>query len=529
VKSRLLHAAIAASLFAPLPVVLADDAKPPVRSELFVATFSAITEMQAADDAKLGMAARLDRLEQFRHSPATAEKLLKVYGSERPLTVMRMPAVGDGPAYRIALMPLKYTGPDGTTVDWAEASANIVLDKSGRNLTLDGGWPSVNVEDKQLRMAVRDITVAGKQHQGFGGLWFGNVQADLGSLVVEPKAAQAGPVMAMEGVRVNSGFDERAKTAEMSYNLGIKSITMAGQRIDDLRMALRITNLDKQMLVNMKIAGEKIKARQAGMTPDQQVAAVQPMIREFMRAAVTRGAALELDDFSAGYGGHRASIKGRITVQGAKPADLESIPALLKKVTGRFDVKVPLALVREVAGGIARKQLEQQHGGKADPQAAAQMAQTITDVMVGKLINGGFARVENDVIVTTVELRGGKLLANGKEIELPKPQPAPNAPVGAGDQFLQARRIDATCRLPDYPAEVITQDAPLKLTLRFVVGADGRLGQLAVHEASQWPDYDQAALKAAASCTYIPALLKGKPVPVPLQWKVVREPGTVHP
>jgi TonB family protein len=182
-----------------------------------------------------------------------------------------------------------------------------------------------------------------------------------------------------------------------------------------------------------------------------------------------------------------------------------------------------------VAGGIARKQLEQQHGGKADPQAAAQMAQTITDVMVGKLINGGFARVENDVIVTTVELRGGKLLANGKEIELPKPQPAPNAPVGAGDQFLQARRIDATCRLPDYPAEVITQDAPLKLTLRFVVGADGRLGQLAVHEASQWPDYDQAALKAAASCTYVPALLKGKPVPVPLQWKVVREPGTVHP
>jgi TonB family protein len=133
------------------------------------------------------------------------------------------------------------------------------------------------------------------------------------------------------------------------------------------------------------------------------------------------------------------------------------------------------------------------------------------------------------VIVSTIELRGGKLFANGKEIELPKPQPAPGAPVSSVDQFLQARRIDASCRLPDYPAEVITQDAPLKLTLRFVVGTDGHLSQVAVAEASNWPAYDQAAVAAAASCTYVPALSKGKPVAVPMRWRVVREAGTLHP
>jgi TonB family protein len=531
VKSRLLHAAIAASLFAPLPAVLAEEAKPPVHSELFEATVAAMTELQAADNAKLGITARLERMEQFRHSPETAARLLKVYGSERPFSFTRVPTPDGQVGFRVALMPLKYTGQDGAKAEWTEASGNIVLDKSGRNLTIDGSWSSLNFEDQQARMAVRDITLAGKQHQGYGGLWFGDAQVGIASVVVEPKtpAAAAGPAMTLEGMRVNTIFAELPKTAEIGYQLGIKGLAVAGQRIDDLRIALRITNLDKQAMLKMKAASEKNKGRLAGLTSEQQMALVQPMIKEFARAAVMRGAAIELDDFSAGYGGNRASIKGRLSFQGVNPADLDSIPALLKKLVGRFDVKVPLALVREVAGGVARQQLAAQHGGTADPQAVAQMAQTITDVIVGKLINGGFARVENEVIVSTIELRGGKLLANGKEIELPKPQPAPGAPVSSVDQFLQARRIDASCRLPDYPAEVITQDAPLKLTLRFVVGTDGHLSQVAVAEASNWPAYDQAAVAAAASCTYVPALSKGKPVAVPMRWKVAREAGTLHP
>jgi TonB family protein len=528
VKSRLLQAAVAASLFAPLPAVLAADAKPPVRSELSDATFSALTEIQAADIARLDIARRFERLEQFHYSPETAAKLLKVYGTDHPLTFSHAPGPDGQSAYRVALMPLKYVAPDGTSVEWAEASTDIVADKGGRNLTLDGRWPSVDFEDKQVRMALRDITLTGKQHQGFGGLWFGNVQAGLGSVVAEPKTAQTGASVALEGISIDSSFTERAKTAEIGYELGIKGITVAGQRVDDIRMALRITNLDKQVLLNMKAAGEKNKAKLAGLAPDQQVAAVQPMIKEFMRAAVMRGAAIELDDFSAGYGGSRASIKGRITVQGAQDSDFGSMPALFKKLAGRFEVRVPLALVRSAAEGMARQQFAAQHGGAANPNAA-QVAQTITDVIIGKLVGGGFAQVENDVIVSTIELRGGKVLANGKEIELPKPQPAPAAPVGAGDQFLQARRIDASCRLPEYPAEVIAQDAPLKLTLRFVVGADGHLSHLAVAQASQWPAYDQAVLAAAASCTYVPALRKDKPVPVPMQWTVVREPGTMHP
>jgi TonB family protein len=532
VKSSCLRAAIAASLLTTFPAVFAaDEVKPPVHSELFDASFAAMRELQADDNSKLGLIERLDRLERFRHSPEIAGRLLKLYGTERPLSFARASAPEGQVGYRASLAPLKYTGQDGSAVDWVEASASIMLDKAGRNVTVDGSWPAVNFEDKQVRMSLRDITLAATQHQGAGGLWFGNFQVALGSLVAEPKAQDTGPSITLEGMRMSTAVTDHGKTSEMGYQFGIKNITVAGLRVDDIRLALRITNIDNQAMVAMKTATEKNKARMAGMTPEQQAAVVKPIFKELMRSAVMRGAAIELDDLSAGYGGNRASVKGRITVKGASAKDLDSMPALLKKLVGRFDVRVPLALVREVSGVIARKQIAAQQGAGAnpDPQALAQLTQTITDIAVGKLVSGGFARVENDAVVSTIELRDGKLFANGKEVSLPKPNPAPGAPAGGNDQFLQARRVEESCRLPEYPVEVVRDDAPLKLTLRFVVGADGHLGQIAVAQPSRWPAWDQAVLAAAASCRYIPALRGGKPVPMPAQWTVKREPGSTRP
>jgi TonB family protein len=498
-----------------------------VHSELYDANMAALRELQAVDTGKLELAERLERLERFRFSPDTQAKLLKLYGTERPLSFARVPAPDGQLGYRATLVPLKYTGTDGSTVDWVEANASIILDKAARSVAVNGSWPALNFEDKQVRISLRDISLTGKQRQGFAGLWFGDAQIDLGKMVAEPKGQEAGPAIALEGMRMSTAVADQGKTSEMSYQFGIKGITVAGQRVDDIRMALRITNIDNKAMVDMKAAGEKNKERLAGMTPDQQAAAVKPMLKEFMRAAVMRGAAIELDDLSAGYGGSRGSIKGRIAVKGASAKDLESMPALLKKLAGRFDVQVPLALVREVAGGIARKQMAAQHGANPDPQAVAQMAQTMADVVVGKLINGGFARVENDTLVSTIELRDGKLYANGKEVSLPKP--APGAGAAGNDQFLQARRVEQSCRLPEYPVEVVRDDAPLTLTLRFVVGADGQLGQIAVAKPSQWPAWDQAALAAASTCRYIPALRGGKPVSMPMQWTVQREPGSNRP
>jgi TonB family protein len=530
VKTRLLRTATAALLFASLTAVSADDAKPAAaapHSALWSAFMSAARELQAAYDPKLPMRARLERLLSLRHSPETAALLVPVFGTDQPVTFTLVPAPQGQFGLRAALMPLQYTSPDGMRTEWSELSVRMLLDQTGRKLTTDGNWQSVDTEDKDVRFKVRDIALSGSQYEGAGRLWFGSTRLTVGSVVAELKSA-AGTRIALEGLHQDSVVSEHARTTEMRYDMGIKGISVGSERIDDLRMAMRVTNIDKKALADMKAAGDKNQMALAGLPPEQALEVAKPMIKAFARAAIARGAAIEIDDFSAAYQGIRFSLKGRVSVEGALDADLDSPAALGKKVVARFDLKIPLALVRTVAGAVASKQAAAQ-GGPDNAQGAAQIGQTITDVMVGKLVGGGFARVDNDVLVTTIELRGGKLRANGKEVPLPTPKPAPVAPATASDQLLQARRIEQSCRLPDYPDEVIRDDAPLELTLRLMVGADGHVGKLAVAKASRWPAYDQAALAAASGCTYIPALNKGKPVPMPAIWRVVREPGSTHP
>lgn len=521
-RPRLLRLAFAATLCGALPALSADAPKPaqPVHSDLWQAAMGALTELQAADDPHLPVPARVKRLAAYRYSPDLAARVRKVFGTEQPVTFTQLPPVHGQLAWRAALVPLHYVGPDGMSADWSELAAQVAVDKAGRNMTMHGSWPSLDLHDKDVHIAMRDAALTGKQRLGYAGIWFGDAEVTIGRLTAGPSGGMPGA--AFDGIRITTAYIEHPRTAELRYAIGTKAITVADERVDDFRMALRVTNVDKRALGALKAATDK--AGLAKLPPEQRLDAMKPMFKDLARAVVTRGAAIEIDDISAGYQGYRASIKGRVSVEGASRADLGALAALAGKIVARFDVKVPVALVRAVASRVAEKQ-QAANGG--DQQSAAQVGQTMTDVIVGKLLNAGYARLENDVLVSTIEWRGGKLRANGKEVDLPKPQHPP-AQV-AGGAFLQARRVADSCKLPDYPEDVVREDRALELTLRFTVGTDGHLRNLAVASPSKSPAWDQAALAAAAGCTYIPALSNGKPVEVPMTWTVAREPGSARP
>ena len=132
------------------------------------------------------------------------------------------------------------------------------------------------------------------------------------------------------------------------------------------------------------------------------------------------------------------------------------------------------------------------------------------------------------MLVTSIAIRDGVILLNGKPLEMPKPT-APVAAVNSGTGMMRARRIAEKCALPDYPADVVAQDRALSLALQLTVNPDGSIGRLELARSSGVAAYDQAVLAAAAHCTYIPALRNGKPVAVSEVWEVVRTPGTPRP
>jgi TonB family protein len=305
-----------------------------------------------------------------------------------------------------------------------------------------------------------------------------------------------------------------------------------------VHVGLRVTHIDKAALAEITALGKTLATRAGDKerTPAEQLASFKPLLRSYAKAAMAPGAALDIDDISARYHGEKMALKGRVTLEGGTPADLDTPGALLKKIVARFEIRVPIALVREIAGKVVAQQTAQQ-GKPADPDTLARLRQSATDVIVGKLTGGGFARVENEVLVSNLEWRAGALRANGKPVALGMPPgmlgaAGPQAAAAPGTSalpMLQARRIETSCTLPDYPAEVVRLDQPLRFGAQVIVGADGKVKRVVAGKPSAYPDYDRAVLAALAQCSYIPALRGGTAIPAAMPFQIERAPGAKHP
>jgi TonB family protein len=90
---------------------------------------------------------------------------------------------------------------------------------------------------------------------------------------------------------------------------------------------------------------------------------------------------------------------------------------------------------------------------------------------------------------------------------------------------LQARRIQDSCRLPDFPDEVLAQDKAIGAGFAYRVDEAGKVENTRVTVPSGYPGWDQAVVEALGQCRYIPALQDGKPIGLQIDWKVTRTAG----
>jgi TonB family protein len=537
VKPNLRYLGLAAALGLALPSSQAELVTISGKAPSVVEAMQAVArELEPVDDPKQPLPIRLERIAAFKYTPATADKLRALFGTDNPLTIERVPAKADGRAWRARLQPLHYLSAPGSGLDWDEAILDLTLDKAGITQETAGRWNSISAGDGSTRLSASGITSSTREKRGFAGLWFGDSHVRVASVRVDGKS---GPAFAMENLSFDWHTLERPKAVEVAYQSRIGAVAVAGERVEDIRFKLRVTQLDKQALADMQAESERQRKQAPAAAPavpatqEQQLELLKPYLRSFGRSAIVRGTAIEIDEISARYHGNKASIRGHVGLAGAVESDLDDFKALAKKIVAKFEIRVPLAIVRDIAGAIATKQAQQQtqqRGNGANTQNPAGMGQIMTDVIVGKLVGGGFARIENEVLVSNLEYRNGELSANGKKVELPKPA-VTNQSTGAvqrsrlAPNALQARRIEDSCRLPDFPEDVLERDLPLQAGFAYRIDAEGKVEDVRVTASSGHPAWDQAVVDAFGQCRYIPALQDGKPTGVQIDWNVARKAG----
>jgi uncharacterized protein YdgA (DUF945 family) len=530
-STSLLAAALLAA-FSSTPATAAD--RPPgvkvTPGPVADALQSALRELQLAEDPRLPLPVQLDHMASVRYTPETAAKLQAVFGNEQPFTFERQAPKPGRLLYRMRLQPLHYAGEGDKRVDWDEALLDMDMDSAGKVVDFTGRWNTLSASEPNMRLTAENMSLSGRQRRSADKLWFGSGQLRIGRIHGEtPQTPNAGMDLSMNDLRTDWRTVEHPKTIDMQFQQRIGSIEAAGEKVEDVRFDMRFVNIDRASMVALQADSARQREQLKAMTPEQKLAAMKPMFQTFGRSAIVRGSALEIDEISARYRGNKASIRGRIGLAGAVEADLQDMKALVKKIVATFEIRVPVAMVRDIAGVIAERQAKQQ-GTAANGMGVAQMGQTMTDVVVGKLVGPGYARIENDVLVSNLAIRDGKLTANGKEIGLPKLTRSgqPPAAVQRSDlppNALRARRIEDSCRLPDFPAEVLDQDKPLRARFAWRVDAEGKVENVRVTAPSGYPGWDQSMTEVLGQCRYIPALQDGKPIGLQIDWSVTRTKG----
>lgn len=466
----------------------------------------------------------LDTLPGFRFSPATAALLTRQFGTARLFTVKRQPMAGGARDYLLTMPALRNTSPDGSRLSWDAVTGHSRIESDGITIVSQVDAPRFTIEDKAMRLELRGLTASGTSQDR--ALAYGSAAGELASLQMTSKSD--GTTVAMNGLFGKFAVIDEGATVGMAYDAGIRTLAVKGERIDDINLSVKFNGLDKAALETLGKLGQELNARQArtpAAKPDPSLAA--PLLRQLGLAVTAKGAVIVFDDVSFSYRGSKARMHGELHIENGTPADLDQPAALIKKITGHAEVEVPLAMLRGFADNIARTQLAKQQPG-ADAATIAKVSQAAYDGVLRSAIASGYMRMDGDMLKTTIDIRAGAILVNGKPLEMPKPAP-PVAAVDSGAGSLRARRIADQCTLPDYPADVVAQDRALSLALQLTVGEDGTIGKLELARSSGMPAYDAAVLAAAAHCKYIPALRNGKPVAVSEVWEIMRAPGTARP
>jgi uncharacterized protein YdgA (DUF945 family) len=403
----------------PHPQAAATPVPPSLIKSATIETLAAAAkEMHAATGGQQDAGKKLDLYARFEFSPELRPKLKAIFGTERPFPMQRTVGAKGQINYAAKLMPHTYLEDGGTVFTWAELSAKVSTNKAGNMMNFSSTWPSLSIAGMQSGMTLQNMRFDFKQSRATDGVWYGTAVATIGTMSVRataPGTHEARDLFRIDDIQARSEVLRRGKKAEVVYGWSSKTITAGGEKIDRTNIGVRLVNLPAQAMADLD--SELRNEQASGLAPAAQRQVMMRTLTHFGKDLVIGGAAVVIDDISASYRGNTASIKGRIDFDKVVDADFSAPLEFGKKIVARLELRLPVALVNDVSRLVASKQMN-----ASAPDAAGQLdtaAKNMAAVVVGKLVNEGFAVMDKGELRSTIDVKNGKITFNGKTVPLP--------------------------------------------------------------------------------------------------------------
>jgi hypothetical protein len=398
-KLLLITTVLAGSLAVP---AFADDAPPSPHLKL------ALEYLQHELDARLDPPAkqplRLDQASSRAMSEAEKTALREVFGTEQVLDIRRLPGKGRQAEYSLRI-PGHQLERDGQHTEWQDVQARFSVDASGKRYSSSGAWPGIQLQDKDDTISVANVRFSAQQTRDVSGIWLGKSHADAERISLQSKKAPIN--VQFEHATVDSNSKRQGKKIDAFAETGASRMLVAGTAIEQLHFAFNLRGMDADTL---KTYREASRQRHAGDMPDKEAAAadIKQSLAMFRQLAL-KGGSVEVSDISGIFEGAKFQIKGRVAMPGLTEADLDSSAKTLAKLDAQLDISLPLPILHAIARGIVH--VTNEKAGKEQLRE-----QDAYDVMLGKLLGSGYARMEKEKLVAHLEIKHGMLrITDSKE------------------------------------------------------------------------------------------------------------------
>lgn len=425
-KKSILAVAIAGALLAHTSIQAVEQVPPPVipapaarvKSSFMESVVAAAKEVNTAMGGETDAVKRLGIVSKLEFSPALRPKLKEIFGNERIFDTQRTVGPKGQVAYAMKLVPHTYLDENAVAFSWAELNARTVVNKAGTTMDTSATWPSLSIVGNATSGMLEKMSMDFKQVRGKDGLWYGTGVMKVGSVVVRgttPENSEFKETLRLQDVSSAVGVTLRGKKVDVNYGFSIKSILFGGATIERANIGMRVVNLPAQALADVDRELKQVQG--SGLPNDAQSELMLRSMKSFSKSMVTSGASVVIDDISASYRGNTASIKGRVDFDKVVDADFNSPVELGKKIIVRLDVRLPVAMVNDVSRLVGGKQVDASAPDAAEQIEAA--GKNIAAVVIGKLVNEGFAVMDKGELRSAIEFRRGRLTFNGKVVPLP--------------------------------------------------------------------------------------------------------------
>lgn len=399
---RILHFAWA--LLALSSAALAQPAKPPSTSKLASDYIS--RELGARMNVLPGTQLQPDKASKNSYSPEQMAAVRAVFGNENPLRVKRLPAGAGKRSYSITLPARQYQD-DTETLAWEQGNMLAGSAPNG-TITFTGSMQSVTVAGETGRVEMTGVRFNTSQQRNY---WGGKVRAEIGRISHTPVQGKDAAV-SMEDFRYGSDVKLKGKYYEGRSDIMIGRFLVAGHSVDKLHIGTSLRKFDAATLAELR---KEMLAIQAGGSPAEDPKRLLARFIPYIKRLAMHGAVVDISDFSASYKGHQVAMTASLSMPDASDADFKSGNAIMKKLSGKVDIAVPLPLLREIARNFA----DTYNRGKEKPDVPnAKLAEQIYESMLGKAIANKYARIDQDKLRATIELQKGVLLVNGQSMPL---------------------------------------------------------------------------------------------------------------